>query len=84
VIAPESTAQALLETTPTTTSWGPVMDGRVRVPDGRVGKVIGFYRRDTDTALVKFAADQCAEFPMSDIEPCRRLGACTRFWIGWD
>jgi hypothetical protein len=68
-------SQVPFETTPAATSWQPVMHDHVRVPDGREGKVIGFYRRDTDTALVMFAVGDCSEFPMSDIQPS---------WIGWD
>ncbi len=56
----------------------------VRTPGGRIGSVIGFYRRGTETALVRFAANDCTEFPLSDIEPCRRIVADIRIWIGWD
>jgi hypothetical protein len=56
----------------------------VRTPGGRIGSVVGFYRRDTETALIRFAAGDCTEFPMSDIEPCRRLAARALCWIGWD
>lgn len=56
----------------------------VRIPGGRIGSVIGFYRPNAETALVGFAADDCIEFPVSDVEPCRRLAARARCWIGWD
>jgi hypothetical protein len=56
----------------------------VRTPGGRVGAVVGFYRRDTESVLVRFAADDCTEFLSSDVEPCRRAAADVRSWIGWD
>jgi hypothetical protein len=35
----------------------------VRVPDGRTGSVIGFYRRrENDSVLVRFAPGESAEF----------------------
>ena len=56
----------------------------VRTPGGRIGSVIGFYRRDSETALVRFAPNDCTEYPMSDLEPCRRLAARGLSWLGWD
>jgi hypothetical protein len=56
----------------------------VRTPGGRVGAVVGFYRRDRESVLVRFAVDDCSEFLSSDVEPCRRVAADTRSWIGWD
>ena len=41
---------------------------RVRVPGGRVGKVIGFYRRDTITVLVTFPSGEVAEVLGQDLE----------------
>jgi hypothetical protein len=35
---------------------------RVRVPDGRIGEVIGFYRRADETVLVQFASGLSDEF----------------------
>jgi hypothetical protein len=43
---------------------------RVRVPDGRVGDVIGFYRRAEETVVVLFASGSSAEFPTSDVMHC--------------
>lgn len=35
----------------------------VRVPDGRVGTVVGYYRRTAESVLVRFAATgSCEEF----------------------
>jgi hypothetical protein len=39
----------------------------VRVPDGRVGKVIGFYRRDVEAVLVKFPSGETGEFLTSEM-----------------
>lgn len=44
----------------------------VRTPSGRVGAVVGFYRRDTESVLVRFDVDDCSEFLSSDVEPCPR------------
>jgi hypothetical protein len=43
---------------------------RVRVPDGRVGEVIGFYRRQHETVLVMFSSGKVDEFPTSDVTHC--------------
>jgi hypothetical protein len=43
---------------------------RVRVPDGRVGEVIGFYRRQHESVVVLFGSGRTAEFLTSDVEPC--------------
>ena len=43
---------------------------RVRVPDGRVGEVIGFYRRQVETVVVLFSSGRSAEFPTSDVKHC--------------
>ncbi|HEX4680117.1 MAG TPA: hypothetical protein VH210_13030 [Gaiellaceae bacterium] len=43
---------------------------RVRVPDGRVGKVIGFYRREAETVVVLFSSGSSAEFLMSEVTHC--------------
>jgi hypothetical protein len=44
---------------------------RVSVPDGRVGEVIGFYRRSYETVLVRFADGDSDEFPMERVERLR-------------
>ena len=41
---------------------------RVRVPDGRIGKVIGFYRRENDSVLVRFGSGETAEFLTPEVE----------------
>jgi hypothetical protein len=40
----------------------------VRVPDGRIGKVIGFYKRRETSVLVSFAVGLSSEFFMTDLE----------------
>jgi hypothetical protein len=50
----------------------------VRTPGGRVGAVVGFYRRDAESVLVRFAVGECTEFLSSDVEPCRRADADPR------
>jgi hypothetical protein len=44
---------------------------RVSVPDGRIGEVIGFYRRSFETVLVRFAGGDSGEFPMERVERLR-------------
>jgi hypothetical protein len=39
----------------------------VRVPDGRVGEVIGFYRRELESVVVLFATGVSSEFLMSEV-----------------
>jgi hypothetical protein len=41
---------------------------RVSVPDGRVGEVIGFYRRTYETVLVRFAEGESGELPTERVE----------------
>jgi hypothetical protein len=43
---------------------------RVRVPDGRIGEVIGFYRRQHETVVVLFATGTSDEFLTSDVKVC--------------
>lgn len=43
---------------------------RVRVPDGRIGQVIGFYRTDQEAVLVLFGAGDSREYARVDL---RRL-----------
>ena len=40
---------------------------RVRVPDGRVGEVIGFYRREYESVVVLFPCGRSAEYLISDV-----------------
>ncbi len=43
---------------------------RVRVPDGRVGEVIGFYRRQHESVVVLFSSGKSDEFLTSDVVHC--------------
>lgn len=43
---------------------------RVRVPDGRVGEVIGFYRRQDESVVVLFSSGSSDEFLTSDVKHC--------------
>jgi hypothetical protein len=43
---------------------------RVRVPDGRVGEVIGFYRRQHESVVVLFSSGRSAEFLTRDVKHC--------------
>jgi hypothetical protein len=43
---------------------------RVRVPDGRVGEVIGFYRRQNESVVVLFSSGSSGEFLTSDVRHC--------------
>lgn len=43
---------------------------RVRVPDGRVGEVIGFYRRQHESVVVLFVSGRTDEFLTTDVEHC--------------
>ena len=43
---------------------------RVRVPDGRIGEVIGFYRRQHESVVVLFATGRSDEFLTSDVKHC--------------
>ena len=40
----------------------------VRVPDGRIGAVVGFYRRTEEVVLVSFSAGTSGEFLMTEVE----------------
>jgi hypothetical protein len=42
---------------------------RVRAPDGRVGKVIGFYRRAQVTVCVVFEAGDTGQFMQAQLSP---------------
>ena len=41
---------------------------RVRVPDGRIGAVVGFYRRTEEVVLVSFSAGTSVEFLVTEVE----------------
>ena len=41
---------------------------QVRVPDGRTGRVIGFYRRAEEAVLIGFRSGEAEEFPSAQIE----------------
>ena len=43
------------------------LDDRVSVPDGRVGTVIGFYRREVETVLVLFDFGDSSEYADADL-----------------
>ncbi len=40
---------------------------RVCVPDGRIGEVIGFYRRDEESVLVSFSLGAAVEFLTTEV-----------------
>ena len=40
----------------------------VGVPGGREGEVIGFYRREYDSVVVRFATGDSAEFLTTEVE----------------
>ena len=46
------------------------LQDRVRVPDGRTGEVIGFYRREAESVIVLFPRGDSAEYPLADVEHC--------------
>jgi hypothetical protein len=39
----------------------------VRVPDGRIGEIVGFYRRPVEAVVVGFPSGASAEFDISEI-----------------
>jgi hypothetical protein len=43
---------------------------RVCVPDGRIGEVIGFYRRQDESVVVLFSSGQSDEFLTTDVRHC--------------
>jgi hypothetical protein len=45
---------------------------RVRVPDGRTGTVVGFYRTKSEMALVRFDDEESRKFPLSVLELAAR------------
>jgi len=49
--------------------YRPAPHDRVRVPDGREGEVIGFYRRKDESVLVRFSSGESDEFLTPDVEP---------------
>ena len=42
----------------------------VRVPDGRIGEVIGFYRRQDESVFVLFSCGSSDEFLTSSVTHC--------------
>ena len=40
----------------------------MRVPDGRIGAVVGFYRRTEEVVLVSFSAGASVEFLVTQVE----------------
>jgi hypothetical protein len=46
----------------------PALHDRVRVPGGREGDVIGFYRRVNESVLVLFSSGETDEFLEPDVE----------------
>ncbi|HEX7581685.1 MAG TPA: hypothetical protein VF321_01240 [Gaiellaceae bacterium] len=49
-------------------AYQPALHDHVRVPDGREGDVIGFYRRDDESVLVLFSSGESGEFLAPDVE----------------
>jgi hypothetical protein len=45
------------------------LNDRVRAPDGRVGKVIGFYRREEVTVVVLFDSGGTSQFLHAQLSP---------------
>jgi hypothetical protein len=43
---------------------------RVCVPDGRIGEVIGFYRRQAESVVVLFSSGGSDEFLTSEVRHC--------------
>jgi hypothetical protein len=41
---------------------------RVRVPDGRIGEVVGFYHRKDEWVVVSFSVGMSAEFLVGQVE----------------
>ena len=48
--------------------YRPALHDRVRVPDGREGEVIGFYRRKDESVVVRFSPNEFDQFLMPDVE----------------
>ena len=55
---------------------------RVCVPDGRIGVVVGFYRREDPSVLVRFSSGECAEFLAAGVERLRGLLTWSSFLRG--
>ena len=51
----------------TDVSWRLHLHDHVRVRDGRVGDVIGFYARVFESVLVRFSSGECDEFLVQDV-----------------
>ena len=46
----------------------PLFHDHVRVPDGRTGTVVGFYRRHYESVLVRFGPGEAGEFFTPEVE----------------
>jgi hypothetical protein len=54
---------------PVTRSRVPLLSEHVRVPDGRIGTVLGFYNRGgTESVLLLFSPGHASEFPFADLK----------------
>jgi hypothetical protein len=42
---------------------------RVRVPDGRIGEVLGFYRGEIETVVVRLGDGKSGQFVPADLRP---------------
>ena len=41
---------------------------RVQVPDGRIGNVVGFYKRTVESVLISFEPGVSGEFLMTEVK----------------
>ena len=66
-----SEVQTAVETVNSLSEQADVIDlyDRVRAPDGRVGKVIGFYRRAQVTVCVLFDSGDTGQFQHAQLSP---------------
>jgi hypothetical protein len=49
-------------------AYAPALHDRVRIPDGRAGEVIGFYRRTAESALVQLESGESIEVLVTDVQ----------------
>ena len=61
---------------------GVMCHDRVCVPDGRIGVVVGFYRREDPSVLVRFSSGESAEFLTAGVERLRGLLTWSSFVRG--
>jgi hypothetical protein len=52
---------------PVTSTAALAIGDRVSTPDGRIGEVIGFYLRESESVLLKFPSCRCQEFPVTSV-----------------